>query len=261
MTESRQARAGGAARFRIGVVLHRWHRRLGAFAAAFLVWLALSGILINEAAPLHLDGVRIDWPWLMHWYGLQAEPPVSGWTADGHWLAVIDDEAALDGRPLQPPVHAPLGMVAVDGLLYVATPASLVLLKPDGTRIDELQSPPLPVHAIRRLGAVDHRVAVQDLDAYASADGEDWTAVASTAVRWVQAEPLPEPQRARVARLARPSLPLTRILVDAHSGRLLGRFGATLINLVGLIAIALAASGLWLWRRSLQRQRHARSGH
>lgn len=261
LADGRHPRPVTAVRFRIGVLLHRWHRRLGAIAAAFLIWLAISGILINEAAVLHLDQVRVGWPWLMHWYGLQAEAPASGWFAGGHWLATVDDEATLDGRRLDPAVHAPVGMVDAGGILYVATPTSLVLLKADGTRIDELREPPLPVASIRRLGLIDQQVAIQDLDAYGSADGEDWTAVAPASVQWVQPQPLPDAQRTLVARLARPSLPLARILADAHSGRLFGRYGVGIINIVGLLAIMLAASGLWLWRRSRQRHRHSRSFH
>jgi uncharacterized iron-regulated membrane protein len=250
----------GSRRLRLGAVLHRWHRRLGAAAGLFLIWLAATGLLLNQTAAWQLDRVTIAWPWLMQWYGLRAEPPLAGWSAQGHWLATVDDDAVLDGMRLAPAVHAPLGLASAGGLLYVATVDSLVLLQPDGTRVDVLRSPPLPVASIRRIGTTGDRVVIQDLDIYASADGESWSPVAGQGVHWSLPQPLPPALRERMARLARPHLPLSRVLADAHSGRLFGRYGATVIDAVALMAVVLAASGLWLWLRSLRRQGLA-AGH
>jgi uncharacterized iron-regulated membrane protein len=246
----------GAGRTRVGVVLHRWHRRLGVLASVFLIWLAASGIVLNEAASLQLDHLRIGWPWLMHWYGLRAEPPANGWQKGGHWLAEVNDEAVFDGKVLQPSVHAPLGLAEAGGLFYVGTADSLVLLKADGSRVDTLHAPPLPVTQIRRIGNAGDRVAIQDLDVFVSADGEDWGSAAAADAQWSMPAPLADSQRQAVASLARPSLPLTRIMADAHSGRLFGRLGPTVINTAGVIAIVLAISGLWMWRRAAVRQRH-----
>jgi hypothetical protein len=133
-----------------------------------------------------------------------------------------------------------------------------VLLKPDGTRVEELRAPPLPVSTIRRIGTLSgaggDRVAIQDLDAYASEDGEDWQPVSPDAVRWSRPEPLPQEQQQRAAPYARPTLPLERVLADAHSGRLFGRHGPLLIDLTACSAVLLVCSGLWMvWRASRRR--------
>jgi uncharacterized iron-regulated membrane protein len=241
---------------RFGAILRHWHRRIGLFAFAFLFWLAASGVALNEGATLHLDAIRIDWPWLMQWYGLDALSPTTGFRADGHWLVDYADQRLLDGRPLQPPIRAPLGAVVVGGVLYVATVDSIVLLKPDGSRIDELRAPPLPVAGIRRIGTAGERIAIQDLDAYASADGEQWSAIAPGEVRWSQPQTLPEDVRTQIAAAVRPSLPLARVLADAHSGRLLGRYGTWLINAAAVAAMLLASSGIWMVWRASRRRRH-----
>lgn len=41
------------------LLLLRWHRRLGLFAAVFLIWLAVSGILLNHTASLNLAGTDL----------------------------------------------------------------------------------------------------------------------------------------------------------------------------------------------------------
>ncbi len=252
----RRRRAQHAARMRIGVLLHRWHRRLGLFASLFLIWLALSGILMNETATLGLDSARVGWPWLMRWYGLTMDVPTTGFVADSHVLTTVGDSIVLDGRVLNPALHAPLGMVASGPLLYVATTDSVLLLKADGTRVDELRSPPLPEAILRRIGTSTDRVAIVDANdkVYTSNDGEEWKLDEAPQIRWSLPQPLTASQRQTAASQARPSLPISRILADAHSGRLFGRFGPAFINSVGLASMLLAISGIWLlWRAARRR--------
>jgi len=243
----------------LGAVLRHWHRRVGVAAAIFLIWLGLSGVALNQGVALGLDTIRIDWPWLMNWYGLPTSPPQTGWFIDSHWLIATDDGALLDGAPLHPDVHAPLGIAAASGLLFIATRDSLVLTTPSGQRVDELRMPPLPIAAIRRIGKIDDKVAIQDLDVYASKDGDQWSRVPADAVQWSSPEVLPEVERERAAPFVRPHLNLARILADAHSGRLLGRYGPWIINTAALAAILLAISGVWMVIRSSRRRHHHHS--
>ncbi|WP_245611882.1 PepSY domain-containing protein [Nevskia soli] len=250
--------------------LREWHKRAGLFAFLFLGWLGLSGILLNEASDLNLNSVRIDWTWLMSIYGLHADPPQAALPAGGHWLAVAGDNTVLDGKPLADPIEAPLGFVAAPEpgqtakqMLYIARADSLVLLKPDGTRVDELRMPPLPIGAIRRIGVVQEHagsIAIQGADtAYQSDDeGESWKPVPATAVQWSVKQPLPPEQRKLLVPFSRPSISVQQILVDAHSGRLFGRFGTFFVDAVGLAALLLATSGVWMmWRTSNARRKQA----
>ena len=250
--------------------LREWHKRAGLFAFFFMGWLGLSGILLNEASDLNLNSVRVDWPWLMSIYGLHADPPQAALPAGGHWLAVAGDNTVLDGKPLAQVIDAPLGFVAAPEpgepakqMLYVARADSLVLLRPDGSRVDELRMPPLPIAAIRRIGSVEGHagsVAIQGSDtAYQSDDeGESWKPVPATAVQWSTKQPLPQQQRTLLLPFSRPSISVQQILVDAHSGRLFGRFGTFFIDAVGLAALLLASSGIWMmWRTGSARRKQA----
>lgn len=243
--------------------LREWHKRIGLFAFFFMGWLGTSGFLINQSASWGYDTVRIDWPWVMALYGLHPEPPQTGLSAGGHWLAVTSDYTLLDARPLPEPIQQPLGFVAGGNadkpLLFVATDSSLVLLTEDGQRYDELRSPILPVSTIRRIGVTaDGAVAVQDLDAYRSDDsGDSWKTVDPAAVKWSTTEIIPEDVRTQLLPYSRPSVSLEHVLVDAHSGRLFGNIGAWVINLVGFSALWLAISGTWMWWRIRSNRRQS----
>jgi hypothetical protein len=254
----------------LSATLREWHKRAGLFAFFFMGWLGLSGILLNEASDLNLNSVRIDWTWLMSIYGLHAEPPMSALPGGGHWLAVAGGNTVLDGKPLAQGIDAPLGFVGAQEpgepgkqMLYVARADSVVLLKPDGSRVDELRMPPLPIAAIRRIGTLEGQVssiAIQGGDtAYQSDDeGESWKPVPATAVHWSELRPLPQDQRAKLVPFSRPSVSMQQILVDTHSGRLFGRFGTYFVDAVGLAALLLATTGIWMyWRTASARRKQA----
>lgn len=250
----------------LSLTLREWHRRAGLFAFVFMAWLGVSGVLLNQSASWGFDAVHVRWSWLMALYGLHAQPPHDGYLAAGdHWLATTPDATLLDGKPLSPAIPNPIGFGATSGVvppvLAVATADSLVLLKPDGSRLDELRAPMLPVGHILRIGVTSSGALALDGGGtlYQSADGETWSALpANAAVHWSQPEPLSSAQRAATLPYARPSVPLEQVLIDAHSGRLFGRYGPYVIDAAGLAALALSISGIWMmWRTRQNRRRYA----
>lgn len=247
----------------LSMFLREWHKRAGLFAFVFMGWLGFSGFLINQSASWGYDTLRIDWGWVMSLYGLHPEAPPDGFHAGTHWLAVTSDYTLIDAQPLATPIKDPVGFVATDSpaQLFVAAEKSVAVLSPDGTQVDELTSPILPVENVRRIGIVKGKpgqIAVQDLDAFESADGGNtWAPVASTEVDWSATEAMPDPERRKLLPYSKPSVSLEHILVDAHSGRLFGNAGVYVINTVGFAAILLAISGVWMWWRTRQRRRSA----
>lgn len=238
--------------------LREWHKKAGLFACLFLIWLALSGVLLTRSVELGFDATRIDWDWLMAMYGLHAEPPQNGYTADGHWLASTAEFTVVDGKALQTRLPTVTGFVAGGDpsypMLFVGGTESLVLLSKEGERIDELRAPILPISSVRRMGNLKSDpsvIAIQDFDAYQSADGgETWKPVQSSEVLWSQQVPMPEEERARVVEFARPRVIVEQFLIDLHSGRLFGPVGAWLITLIGFVATWIAISGVWMWWRT-----------
>ncbi len=247
----------------LSMFLREWHKRFGLFAFVFMGWLGFSGFLINQSASWGYDTIRIDWGWVMALYGLHPEAPPDGYPSSGHWLAMTADYTLIDAKPLQSQIAGVRGFVATGSPLqyYVAGHESVIVLSAEGESVDELTPPILPVSTPRRIGVVkghpDH-IAVQDLDAFESADGgNNWTAIAPADVEWSATRPMPDAEKAKLLPFSKPSVSLEHILVDAHSGRLFGNFGVYVINAVGFAAIFLAITGVWMWWRTGQRRRAA----
>lgn len=235
--------------------LRTWHQRVGLGSAAFLLWLAISGALLSRSNELGFDTKRLQWTWLTSMYGLHAESPRMGFAVAENWVASTKEATLLNAKELSPRVQTPLGVVAggdeKSPLLFIATADSVVVVQPDGLRVDELRSPVLPISSVRRIGTTEAGgIAVQDYDAYESLDsGTTWTPVVAAKVKWSEPAPLPTTERDKIARFAKPSVLLEQFLIDLHTGRLFGAIGSWSITIVAFMAMWLAASGCWTWWR------------
>ncbi len=242
-------------------LLRKWHQRAGLFACLFMIWLGGSGFVLNQSADWGLDAVRLDTSWLMNMYGLHPQPPKTGYYAGDNWLAQTSERTILNGLPLQSMIPSPLGMAAsgsaTNPLLFIASSDRVVVVTPNGTRIDELRDYTLPVSAVRRIGTLPSgEVAIQDLDIFVTSDGLDWKELPlGTPVTWSTPERLQPQMQNRVLPFARPTMALEQVLIDAHSGRLFGAAGPLVINTVGIAAIFLGISGIWIYWSTARRRR------
>ena len=254
---------GGGVRRRSSLTpfLRSWHKRAGLVAFLFMGWLGLSGVLINQSPSWGYDTDKVYWSWVMWLYSLEPVPPKTGFRAGNHWLAVTPEGTALDGAVLTPPIRTPLGMVASKAdsqtLLFIASPAGVSVVTPEGDRFDQMGPSVLPVSDVRRIGTLDGQpgsVVIQDLDAYVSTDaGLSWSQTSPLDVSWSGDVDLPPAQREQLLPLSRPFVTLEHVLVDAHSGAIFGRGGVYVVNTIGVLAIWLAASGVWMWWRTGRR--------
>ena len=229
-----------------------WHRRLGLFAAAFLVLLVVTGVLINHAPDFGLDRVHLKNGWITDQYGLDPKGPPVGFEAGDRWLIVIGETLFLDREPIADQVTGPRGAVAAGSMLAFAQADALLLLTEAGELIERLgpDALPGPIDAVglARDGAVAIRsggVAFHGDEALLvwSADGGD-------GVAWSQATHPPDALIEGVlAHYRGPGIPASRLLADIHSGHVLGSWGPWLVDGLAIVFLALAATGLLNWVR------------
>jgi hypothetical protein len=241
----------------IGVLLHRWHRRMGAVAGLFVLWLAASGIALNHSTDWGLDHTAISAPWLIRLYGLHTVIPDRGFRSTNHWMIGTDSRTVIDGRPLPTALPQPLGLVAANDLLFAANASCITVLDAQGRLVDTLRTSDLPLSNIRRIGQGDGVVVIADMKdhRFASRDGLNWLPYSGNTV-WAASETAPATIRARAAPYLSPQLPLERILLDAHSGRIIGPYGPLLVDAVGAVFMLIALSGFWIYLRHRLRTNH-----
>jgi hypothetical protein len=246
-------------RRRISLALHRWHRRIGVCASLFVIWMVVSGWLLNHTAALDLGRRLVHSTALARHYGLQSGMPRFVFAVGAHWLAQTPQALFLDGKKIDAALNQLLGMASAHDVLFVADNSQLLLLDAQGGLIDKLSGSALPLPRIERIGAGCAGIVIADAEkSFSTADGISWAECGENP-RWSAARPISETQQQILAAIVEPGISLERVLLDLHSGRILGAWGPYFIDLVGLGLIALALSGLWMYAQQARRQRrHSR---
>jgi hypothetical protein len=250
MREANGARANSRKRWRRWAATARiWHRRIGLVIAALVAVLAVTGLLLNHGDRLDLDRINVKAGWLVAWYGLDpVEAPVH-FRAGEHWVSWIDGAVYAHGRKVGDASGAPLGAVAFDSLVAVATTKSLVVLTPEGELVERLGAALLP-GTITRVGtAISNRIVIDSPEGRFASDSDllSWGPI-DEEVAWSEAStPTEAVLEQQLAGYRGQGLPLSRVLLDLHSGRLFGSVGAAVMDAAAIFLLVLVATGVVNW--------------
>ena len=231
--------------------LLRWHRRAGLVAAALVVVLALSGVALNHTTELGLDRQAITAPWLLEWLGAESKAEMHGYMLGQHQLTVLEDRVFFDGGMIAQTLDGIVGAVETTNAIAVAGRTEILLLAGNGDLIERITALPTPIAGI---GVTqDGRVAVAlapDLVFTADESLLEWRQVRDSRIDWATTSLIPAAIREQVLQAHRGAgISAERILLDVHSGRILGRYGPWLMDGAAILLLMLAATGIIGWLR------------
>jgi len=235
--------------------IRRLHRSLGAFAALFVIFMVLSGILINHSNGLGLDQQRVEQGFLLDWYGFGKPDNLRSFAVGDNWLSFAGSQLYLNDKPVTT-LSGGIGAVFNGDLLIVSGSDELLLLDLDGNLIERLPWDSIGTSPIESIGLHENTlVAVKSSGQLWLADAEliNWQQARETTAfaEWSLSVPTPETLRQTITRHYRgEGLSLERVLLDLHSGRIFGSVGIFVYDLIALALGFLAISGLILWVRS-----------
>ena len=244
--------------------LYIWHRYFGLATALFVVLLSVTGIALNHTEELQLDAMHVRSDALLDWYGIHAPDSLVSYHAGASTLSQLGNQLYWNLQPVPASGGALAGAVEYAGMTVAGLENGLLLFTRSGELIEQL-GPAAGVPAvITAVGSdSDGKLVVRTAGGDYRTDENfiEWTAAAESTVTWAVAA-RPEPQLAHdLGRVWRGTgLTLERILLDVHSGRILGDAGVWLVDAAALLFLLLAGSGLWLWsRRRASARAHERS--
>lgn len=242
------------------LLLRRWHGRFGVTAAVFFLFLACTGVVLNHTQQFRLDAYRIHAPWLARWYGLKVEPPTQEFAEKGALLIGANGAWLLDDKVIAENVAAPLGMVELQGMRYIATADSLYIYTIDGRLVEKVSGSSLPALPVLGIGAARSQLMLRTPSGiYASSDAVGWKADSPRGVNWSSGVLVPLSEQARIAARLAPAISAETLLRDVHSGRIFGTYGAIVMDIIALILVVLSASGVVVFFRS--HRHHSESRH
>lgn len=233
--------------------LYVWHRYVGLTAALFVIVLATSGIALNHTEGLALDSRFVQSRWLLDWYGIQApDSALSTDTVHGR-MDLLGTRMYFNARPLDGEFRAFHGALAKDDLLVAAVDNDLLLLTAQGEYLERLSKGDGAPGEVDGLGVDPQgQLIVRTESGLYRADGQllDWQPWAGTtdAVSWntpqtISGTGIKTLQADYLGRI----LPWERVMLDLHSGRLLGDIGPWLMDAAALLMLFLAGSGVFIW--------------
>ncbi len=231
--------------------LYLWHRYLGLAAALLVIILSVTGLLLNHTAEMGLDAIPVSSASLLDWYGVHAPDHVVAYRAGALNLAEAGGKIYLGQKPL-PNAGGPLqGAVEYQDLVVVASDGQLLLLTPTGELVEKLDNAsgvPAGIMAIGVTGSGKLAIRTTHGDYLTDGNFIDWTTPGNVNAQWASAATLTQQQRQALNSAYRGNgLSLERVLLDIHSGRILGNAGVYLMDAAAILFVLLASSGVWLW--------------
>lgn len=233
--------------------IYLWHRYMGLAAALFVVLLAVTGWMLNHTHGLGLDQRHIKSTTLLDWYGIEAPDDAVSYRADDHWVTQMGRRIYFDERPLDKAAGELIGAQKLGQIIVVAVTGHLLLLTPDGDVIERLGGAHGVPAGMRQLGrTAGERLVVEGAHGMYTTDSDllRWREGAVEGVQWQQPGTPPPSLYSRLVEQYRGTgLSLERVILDLHSGRVLGQWGVYLMDGVAVLFVLLAAAGIWLWAR------------
>jgi hypothetical protein len=232
--------------------LYVWHRWLGIACALLVLWLSVTGILLNHGSALGFDRKYAHAPWLLRAYGITPQAPARGFPVAGHWISQIGEQLFLDAKPVAQLRGTLIGVATLPGIILIAASDTAVLLTREGELIESLGREALP-GTMLAVGNTGQHLLIRTADGIYASGAElisfepypgQWPATSSPA----QALPV-EVAQGIVAAGGGIKLSQERVLADLHSGRLFGRYGPLVMDLAAVGFMILALTGVWLWWR------------
>lgn len=246
--------------------LREWHRKLGIIAAFFIIFLSITGVALNHTTTLSLAHKAIKSTWLLDHYGIA--PPKDIRFYQHERLQVTNNVVWLENKLLLESstdivsagaVSTKVSDNTIIDVLIIASKSHLYLYDYQGELLDQLGIESDIPQGIEALTTHNNMIIVKTPSGYYQSDSDfiSWQNIHPLIEpKWIMAQEA-SPRKIQQAELAYRSqfLTLERIILDAHSGRILGLAGVLFMDAVAILLILLSLSGIVIWVRYARAKR------
>ncbi len=246
------------------IKLHRWS---GLVSLILVIILSITGILLNHTQELRLKNHYVKNTLLLNWYGIRLPEQQSFFKLGFHKLVQVGHKVYLDNKLLADDALRLIGGVEMEDYLFIATENRVWLLTLDGGLIETLtpeQNLPVPIASVYKSHTQNNSmIIIQSHNKYFTSydDYLSWTDIKPDNLKPVarkRLKHLSETEREPYyQQWLGNKLSLETVVLDLHSGRILGQAGVFIMDLAAFNLLLLSASGFWIWfKRSRKRIRH-----
>ena len=230
--------------------LHIWHRYLGISVSIFVIILSITGLLLNLTDALKLNQSHISSSWLLKHYNI-GDFPVTSFKVNGVHISQASDYVYLDGDYTAHLKEKLVGAITIDTNIILATHSSLVVINNQGDILDEIgKLTGLPESPLGVSQTDNGNPVIRGVNTYwkGSKELSIWQPLQGPHPKWVAPVETPTIINNSIQKHARGNeINYERVLLDLHSGRLLGSWGQNIMSISALLLIILAMTGIIIW--------------
>lgn len=165
--------------FKIAIIRHlrEWHRKLGIFAAFFLIFLSLSGIALNHTESLNLGHYSIKNQWLLNHYGIN--PPQDIRFFENNQASVTDKLVWLNETLLVESEEPIIAVSKFQSFWLVTTANSLSIYDNSAQLVDQMDTNTGLPENISAVSISDNFITLNTANGYFQTDENllDWTSI------------------------------------------------------------------------------------
>lgn len=239
--------------------LYSWHRYAGVLTALFVIFISITGVLLNHTDELSLKSRYLDSNFLLDQYHVKRPLNIAHYSTQLHVISQADDMLFIDNtKPIF--IDSTLtGAVENSSYLFISLVNSLLVVDQHGQLLETLgQSDSVPNH-IERFGidSEQHLILLANKQHYQLTENFNIHKTTKPIdINWSAAAPLSQTKEAHLAHQYRSRvISVESFLLDIHSGRFFGRYGQLAFDAIAIILIFLAITGLIMWFKQRAKKR------
>ena len=234
----------------MAIKLHKWHRRIGLLASTFIIFLVITGIVLQHSDDLGLPTKHLASTWLLNYYGIKPNP-ITTYQLGNQTVSHAGHNLYLSGKPFVEAIETLHGAILHDNEIIIATDNSLIVTDLSGNIIDEITTlDGLVESPLGISNSVDQSAIIRGSTRYweNKSDLYNWHEYNGPHPVWVASSiTLPALRNVIESHDMSRQISLERFLLDAHSGRVFGKYGIYIIDVAAILLLILSLTGIWLW--------------
>ncbi|MEE9342717.1 MAG: PepSY-associated TM helix domain-containing protein [Gammaproteobacteria bacterium] len=229
-----------------------WHRYMGVAAAFFTLILAVTGILLNHTERFDFDKKFITSRLILNWYDISAPSGMTTFETSTVTITQLGSQLYFGEKQLPGHFENLLGAVNIHELTIIAVNHGLSLFTNEGELIEQLRSSAVNLPSLSKIGSSEDRLIISAEEGLYISDSDflhinTWKN-ASNPAHWSSETQTTAKRSRKLQQLYRNDiLPVERILLDLHSGRMAGTVGVWLMDIAAILLVLLSLTGTWMW--------------
>lgn len=232
--------------------LHIWHRYIGIGISILVIILSVTGLLLNFSDALKLNRSYTGSSWLLDHYNI-GEFSIVSFETDQQLVSQASKFIYLDGNYVMNLSDSLVGAISLHSNILLASESSLLLIDNEGQIIDDIGNySGLPESPLGISITDQGKPVIRGINTYWKGSDEllTWQPLQGPHPKWVAPTTTPDEINTAIQQHARSNeINYERVLLDLHSGRLLGKWGQNIMSIASALLLILAATGIIIWLR------------